>query len=79
MNSEALAQNTSASFTLTNSKIEAGDILITNHISGGTLGNYVINSRSASGSATINVRNVSGGSLSDAIVIAFAVIKAVNA
>ena len=79
MNSEALAQNTSVSFTLTNSKIEAGDILITNHISGGTLGNYLISSRSAAGSATINVRNVSGGSLSDAVVIAFSVIKAVNA
>ena len=79
MNNAALAQNTAVTFTLTNSKIEDGDILITNHISGGTLGNYVINSRSANESATISVRNVSGGSLSDAIVIAFAVIKAVTA
>jgi len=75
----ALAASTTVSFTLTNSVIEAGDILIMNHISGGTAGSYLLNAQSAAGSASINVRNISLGSLSEAIVIAFAVIKAVTA
>jgi hypothetical protein len=75
----ALAASTTVSFTLTNTVIEAGDILIMNHISGGTAGSYLLNAQSAAGSASINVRNISLGSLSEAIVIAFAVIKAVSA
>ena len=75
----ALAASTTVSFTLTNTVIEAGDILIMNHISGGTAGSYLLNAQSAAGSASINVRNISLGSLSEAIVIAFAVIKAVTA
>jgi hypothetical protein len=77
--SAALAASTTVSFTLTNTVIEAGDILIMNHISGGTAGSYLLNAQSAAGSASINVRNISLGSLSEAIVIAFAVIKAVSA
>ena len=75
----ALNTNTTVSFTLTNTVIEAGDILIMNHISAGTAGSYTLNAQSAAGSAVINVRNVTAGSLSEAIVIAFAVIKAVVA
>jgi hypothetical protein len=75
----ALAASTTVSFTLTNTVIEAGDILIMNHISGGTAGSYLLNAQSGAGSASINVRNISLGSLSEAIVIAFAVIKAVSA
>ena len=74
----ALSASTTVSFTLTNTVIEAGDILIMNHISGGTAGSYLLNAQSAAGSASINVRNISLGSLSEAIVIAFAVIKAVT-
>ena len=79
LNNAALAASTTVSFTLTNTIIEAGDILIMNHISGGTAGSYLLNAQSAAGSASINVRNISLGSLSEAIVIAFAVIKAVSA
>jgi hypothetical protein len=75
----ALAASTTVSFTLTNTVIEAGDILIMNHISGGTAGAYLLNAQSSAGAASINVRNISLGSLSEAIVIAFAVIKAVSA
>jgi hypothetical protein len=79
MNAAALSANATASFILTNSKIEAGDVLILNHISGGTnFASYVLNARSAAGSATIDVRNVTSSSLSEAIVIAFAVIKSVT-
>ena len=79
LNNAALAADTTVSFTLTNTIIEAGDILILNHISGGTAGSYLLNAQSAAGSASINVRNITTGSLSEAIVIAFAVIKAVVA
>ena len=79
LNNAALASDTTVSFTLTNTVIEAGDILIMNHISAGTAGSYLLNAQSAAGSASINVRNITTGSLSEAIVIAFAVIKAVTA
>jgi len=79
LNSAALAASTTVSFTLTNTVIEAGDILVMNHISGGTAGSYLLNAQSTAGSASINVRNISLGSLSEAIIIAFAVIKAVIA
>lgn len=79
LNNAALAADTTVSFTLTNTIIEANDILVMNHISGGTAGSYLLNAQSAAGSASINVRNITTGSLSEAIVIAFAVIKAVIA
>lgn len=79
MNGAALAAATIVSFTLTNSAIAASDVLVLNHISGGTVGSYTLNAQAAAGSATINVRNNTAGSLSEAIVIQFAVIKAVNA
>ena len=79
LNAAALNLDTTVSFTLTNKVIEAGDILIVNHISGGTAGSYLLNAQSAAGSASINVRNITAGSLSEAIVIVFAVIKAVTA
>jgi len=79
LNAAALASDTTVSFTLTNTVIESGDILIMNHISAGTAGSYLLNAQSAAGSASINVRNITAGSLSEAIVIAFAVIKAVTA
>ena len=70
---------TTVSFTLTNTVIEAGDILVMNHLSGGTAGAYTLNAQCAAGSAAINVRNVTAGNLAEAIVIRFAVIKAVSA
>lgn len=79
MNNAALAAGAIVSFVMTNSKIAAGDVLILNHLSGGTPGAYVLNARSGAGSVTIDVANRSAGSLSEAIVIAFAVVKAVAA
>ena len=75
LNGAALAADTTVSFTLTNSSITANDILILNHLSAGTAGSYLLNAQSAAGSASINVRNITAGSLSEAIVIGFAVIK----
>jgi hypothetical protein len=81
MHNAGLTHDTTVSFTLNNSKIEAGDVLILNHISGGTnFGSYLLNARTAAGSAIIDVRNIvnANTTLSEAIVIAFAVIKSVT-
>lgn len=75
LNGAALAAGTTVSFTLTNSSITANDVLILNHLSAGTAGSYLLNAQAAAGSASINVRNITAGSLSEAIVICFAVIK----
>ena len=76
MNGAALAAATTVTFALTNSTIAATDLLVLNHVSGGTAGSYLLNAQAAAGSASINVRNINGGSLSEAIVIGFAVVKA---
>jgi hypothetical protein len=79
MNAASLAAATTVTFTLTNSTIAATDLLVLNHTSGGTAGSYLLNAQAAAGSASINVRNVTAGALAEAIVIGFAVIKAVTA
>ena len=79
LNAAALASDTTVSFTLTNTVIEANDILLMNHIRAGTAGSYLLNAQSAGGTVSINVGNITAGSLSEAIVIAFGVIKAVTA
>ena len=79
MHNASLAAATTVTFTLTNSTIAATDLLVLNHVSGGTAGAYLLNAQAAAGSASINVRNVTAGALSEAIVIGFAVIKAVTA
>ena len=78
LNGAALAANTNVAFTLTNSTIAANDILVFNHVSGGTIGAYNFNAVASGGSAVVTVRNITSGSLTDAIVLSFAVIKAVT-
>ena len=79
MNNAALASATNVSFTLNNSFISSNDVLIVT-LSGGiaTAGTYNcwVNSMSA-GSASITLRNISGGSLSEAVIINFALIHCV--
>lgn len=79
LNAASLAASTTVSFVLTNSTIAATDVLVLNHVSVGTFGSYTLNARASAGSATIDVRNVSAGALAEAIVIGYAVIKAVTA
>ena len=79
MNNASLVADTTVSFVLTNTLIAATDILVLNHVSVGTFGAYTLNARAGSGSATIDVRNVTAGNLGEAIVIAFAIVKGVTA
>ena len=76
MNNASLATATNATFTLNNSFISANDTVILT-ISGGqaTPGSYnVFANALAAGTVSITLRNISGGSLSEAIVINFALI-----
>jgi len=78
MNAAALADDATAAFTLTNSTIAATDVVIVNVASVGTAGAYQVTVGAvAAGSCSISVLNVSGGSLSQAIKLNFAVIKSV--
>lgn len=78
MNNAALASVTNVTFTLNNSFISENDILILNVSGGATSGAYNcwVSGLSA-GSASITLRNISGGSLSEAVVINFALIHCV--
>ena len=66
---------TNVTLTLTNNLISVKDVIILNVSSGATSGAYNcwISSMSA-GTCTITLRNISGGNLSEAVVINFAVI-----
>ena len=76
MNGAALGDDTEISFVVTNTNVAATDVVIVNHGSAGTMGSYTVAAENVgSGTFEISVKNVSGGSLSEAIVINFAVIK----
>ena len=81
MNAAAMTYNTKVAFTLTNSTIAATDFVLVQHESGGTVGYYFCTATPAAGSATINVylEGFTAGTLSEAIVLRFVVIKSVNA
>jgi hypothetical protein len=76
MHNQSLGADAATAFTLTNNKIAADDLLLLNHVSGGTAGAYMLNARCGAGAANIDVRNVTAGALGEAIVIGFAVVKA---
>ena len=76
MTNAALGAAAEASFTVTNDKIAATDVVVVNHGSAGTAGSYLVGATAiAAGSFEITVTNVSGGSLSEAIVINFVALK----
>lgn len=77
--SQAQASDAIVSFTLTNSAIAATDQIIVQHDSVGTKGAYYCTATPAAGSALITVTNVSAGSLTEAIVLRYTIIKGVVA
>jgi len=76
MNNAALANGAIISFTLTNSLLSAKDVIIVNVAGGlatnGTYTSFVSNV--SAGTAVISLYNISAGSLSEAVVLNFAVI-----
>ena len=76
MNNAALGATTNVAFVLTNSLLSAKDVVIVN-VAGGTAATTSYNcwvSGHAAGSATIVLRNITAGSLSEAVVLNFAII-----
>jgi len=78
MFSAAQAANALVTFTLTNSFIEATDFLAVQHISATNGGAWNISVVCSAGSATINIRNVSTGSITEATPLRFFLNKAVT-
>ena len=76
----ALADAAVVTFTVTNSEVAATDVVMACIKSGGTSGAYQLTVGAvAAGSFDLSLQNVSGGSLSQAVVINFVVIKAAAA
>jgi hypothetical protein len=76
MNNAALGGTTNVAFTLTNSTLSAKDVVLVN-VAGGVASNETYNcwvSGHAAGSCTFVLRNISGGSLSEAVVLNFVII-----
>lgn len=77
MNAAALAANTLVLFTLNNSTMAATDVMVVNHVAGGTnFGGYDVQGQCViAGVGQIGVRNMTAGSLSEALVLRFVIVK----
>jgi len=75
INNQSLAAAGIASFVLNSTAIANTDVMIINHVSGGTIGAYTFNAACNNGNSTISIRNATAGALAEAPVIRFAVIK----
>ena len=76
MDNESLNGTTNVAFTLTNNKISAKDVIIVN-VAGGVAANTSYNcwvSGHGAGTCDFVLRNITGGALSEAVVLNFAVI-----
>ena len=75
MNGAALSGNTAVSFTLTNSLLSAKDVIVVCISGGGTAAAYsAYVSSMTTGSAVITLRNLTGTSYSEAVIINYAII-----
>ncbi len=76
LNNAALAATTSVSFTLNSAEITANDVVVVNIASGATTNSYtVLVDAVAAGSCRIHLRNVTAGSLGEALVLNFGIIR----
>ena len=79
MDGAALADATSVSFTMYNTYIEATDVVALTIGAGASLSSYLSQVEyTNTGQCSIALRNISGGSLSEAVQLNFAIIKAYN-
>lgn len=79
MNNAALAAAAEVGFTVTDTSVAATDVVFASIASGATANSYTVTVDAvAAGSFHVSISNVSAGSLSQALVINFAVLKAVS-
>lgn len=79
---DALAAGATASFSISNTSVSAGDIVLFNFESYGAISgiNYeVYQVHTSAGAVRVKIKNVSGGSLSEALRINFVVLKGASA
>jgi len=75
MNNAALAGNTAVSFTMNNSTISTNDTIIVNISGGATTGAYTTYvTLMTAGSAILTLRNLTGTSYSEAVILNFSII-----
>ncbi len=75
MNAASLGANAAVNFTLNNSLISANDTLIVCVSGGGTVNAYTAYVSSlTSGSAVLSLRNMTAGSLGEAVILNYAII-----
>lgn len=77
MNNASLGGDTTVSFVLNSTGIANTDVIVLNQVGGGNIGEYAFNGACGAGNATISVHNMTNTNRSDAIVLRFAVIRAV--
>ena len=79
--SAALASLATVAITVNNTSVRTGDVVIVNHTSAGTIGAYMLtpNTIVDGTSFKINITNITGGSLTEAPVVSFAIIRAPRA
>ena len=76
MHAEALAAAAETTFIVTNTKVSATDVVVACHGSAGTTAAYTVEAHTmGSGVFSVTVSNVTAGSLGEAIVINFVVLK----
>jgi hypothetical protein len=75
----AIDGSDTVTFTLTNSTITDNDVMVINHVSGGTLGKYTFTPSCGAGEATISIHNVTNDSEAAALVLRYVVIKGATA
>jgi hypothetical protein len=76
MTSTNLAADTTVSFTLTNSTISSRDVMVLNIVGGvATAAAYNLDAVCNTGNAVISVRNITSGTLGEALVLRYVVIK----
>ena len=71
----AMAAYTSSSCTWTCSALQSYDVVAINHIAGGTLGAYNFSVAASNGQGQFIVRNITSGSLTEAPVVQYAIVK----
>ena len=75
LNNQNLGAGANATFVLNNTAIGNTDVMIINHVSGGTIGAYIFEVACNTANAAITITNRTAGALAEAPVIRFAVIK----
>jgi hypothetical protein len=75
LNNQNLGAGAHAAFVLNNTAIANTDVMIINHVSGGTIGAYTFDVVCNTANASITITNQTAGALAQAPVIRFAVIK----